>query len=105
MPNLTKIASDLRYVNQGAVLVYSSENERIGNGGPPEYEDSENEIIQTISKPKTGGSTESSLYTVNGDGTITLSPNSDFYTNNGDGTITLNHSYTSNGDGTYKIGT
>ena len=102
MPNLTKIASDLRYVNQGAVLVYSSENERIGNGGPPESEDSENERIQTISK--SAGADESTLYSINGDGTVTLSSNSDFYTDNGDGTITLNHSYTSNGDGTYEIG-
>mgnify|MGYP007050583495 FL=1 len=104
MPNLTKIASDLRYVNQGAVLVYSSENERIGNGGPPESEDSENERIQTISKPKTGGADGTSLYTLNGDGTATLAPNADFYTDNGDGTITLNHSYASLGDGTYEIG-
>lgn len=104
MPNLTKIASDLRYVNQGAILEYSSENERISIGGPPESEDSENERIQTISKSKTVETDESALFSINGDGTITLAPNSDFYIDNGDGTITLNHSYTDNGDGTYKIG-
>lgn len=99
MTNLMKLASDLRYVNQGAVLTQSSENERILNGGTPIDEDTENERAQTV-KPLSR--ITQPFFIENNDGTVTLVSN-DNYTDNGDGTITLNSGYTDNGDGTVTL--
>lgn len=96
-----KLASDPKYVNQGAVLTQSSENERIIAGGTPKSEDTENERALTV-VPLGHNKFKEPFFTLNSDGTVTLVSSAN-YTDNGDGTITLNSGYKDNGDGTVTL--
>lgn len=97
MTNLMKLASDLRYVNQGAILLRSSENERIAWGGTPDSENTENERAITVVslKPKKN-------YSFNNDGTVNIL-NGSIYIDNGDGTLTLNYRFRDNNDGSIAL--
>ena len=99
-----KLAQDPKFVNQGAILDQSSENERILNHGTPIDEDTENERAKKV--PKRGSSNPPTNptekpYVINNDGTATLS--TAMYKDNGDGTATLLSNYKDNGDGTATL--